>query len=114
MDKRPTALTVICIIFFVTAGFGVLMIPFVLPKLNAVYGSWYGPYFLISFVLTVISMIGIWRMKKWGLYLYLVLFLVGIIIGIVAKVHFTLPTLLGVIVPIVIIAVGLANLKKMT
>ncbi|MFQ6036351.1 MAG: hypothetical protein ACE5NM_10995 [Sedimentisphaerales bacterium] len=89
------------------------MIPFVLPRLNAVYGSWYGPYFLISFVLTVISMIGIWRMKKWGLYLYLVLFLVGIIIGIVAKVRFTLPTLLGVIVPIVIIAVGLANLKKM-
>lgn len=40
-------------------------------------GPWYPLYFDFCTVLFLISMIGLWKMKKWGYYLFIAVFLVS-------------------------------------
>jgi hypothetical protein len=109
-NKRPTAITVVCIIGFVSFGLSLLAIPSLLGRMTSAYGAWYGPFWLVSVALTIVSLIGLWRMKKWGVYLYTALFALGTVVGLVAKLPFTV---LGVVVPLVIIGLGFANIKQM-
>ena len=43
-------------------------------------GSWFGPYAGFVTIANLMSMIGLWRTKKWGLYSYLVLVLINQIV----------------------------------
>ena len=110
MKQRPTLITVVCIIGFVSFGLAAFAVPSFYGRLTATYGAWYGPVWVASLCLTVAALIGYWMMKKWGVYLYTVAFLAGTILGVVKGIPFTL---LGVVVPIGICAIGFLNLKKM-
>lgn len=110
MTQRPTLITVVCIIAFVSFLLGVLAMPSIYGRLTATYGAWYGPVWIASLCLSVAALIGYWMMKRWGVYLYTAAFLGGTILGVVKGMPFTL---LGVVVPIGVCAVGFLNLKKM-
>lgn len=65
--KRPTAITVICVVGFIGVG---LSIPMIFSEIGRQIGSWFGPYAGFATIANLICMIGLWRTKKWGLYAY--------------------------------------------
>lgn len=58
----------------------------------------------------IVALIGIWSMKKWGLYLYALVSLSSIAYGLTVQI----PWISGYLVPLVIAAVGFAHFRKMT
>lgn len=111
MKKRPTVITVVCVIGFAAFAVNVFYVSSLYPLMTATYGDWYGPVWVISLGLTVTALIGYWMMKRWGVFLYAGGFLVGTIVGLVSGIPFTL---IGVLVPTGISLVGFVNFKKMT
>ena len=67
--KRPTAITIICILGFIGAAF---TIPMIFSDLAAQVGSWYPPFLGLSAVVGLVCMLGLWKMKKWAAYTYIV------------------------------------------
>ena len=65
--KRPTAITIICILSFSGAAF---IIPVIFSDFAKQVGSWYPPYLGFSAVVGLVCMIGLWQMKKWAAYTY--------------------------------------------
>jgi hypothetical protein len=66
--KRPTILTVLCIISFAAAvlGFPTIFSPFVKKK-----GDFFPAFTGILIAFEFISIVGVWYMKKWGVRIYL-------------------------------------------
>jgi hypothetical protein len=108
--QRPMIITISCTIGFVVFGLSTLTIPSMYGMITAAYGDWYGPVWLLFLGLTLASLIGYWRMKRWGVFLYVGAFIVGTAAGILLGLPFTIP---GVIVPALISALGLAYLRRM-
>ncbi len=108
--QRPRIITIACIVGFVVFGLSLFGLPTMYTMLTAAYGDWYGPIWLLSLGLTFASLIGYWRMKRWGVLLYVGAFIVGTAVGILLGLPFTIP---GVIVPALISALGLAYLRRM-
>lgn len=110
--NRPVAITVICIIGFIGA---LLSIPILMRVLSAepiggvTLPGWYAPYLALSIVVGLISMIGLWMMKKWGAILYAVLFLVNQVVLFSAG----LWNPLALIVPLIVIAVAFSQFSHM-
>ena len=51
--------------------FGAVMtVPIVFSDGALVIGGWYGPYLAGSAIASTVCMIGLWKMRRWGLYLY--------------------------------------------
>lgn len=74
MDKpttreRPALITIICLLGFFGIV-GALRNLFFTSRFK-VYGEWFPFYFFLHGVLVFIASIGLWRMKKWGVYLYI-------------------------------------------
>jgi hypothetical protein len=67
--KRPTILTVICVISFAAAviGFPTIFSPFIKKK-----GDFFPAFTGILISLEFISVVGVWYMKKWGLRIYII------------------------------------------
>jgi hypothetical protein len=108
--NRPASITVVCIIGFLSFGLSLLAIPSLLGRTASTYGPGYVPFWLISVTLTVVSLIGMWKMRRWGVYLYAGLFALGVVVGLVFKLPFTV---LGVVVPLAIIGLGFAHIRDM-
>lgn len=75
--KRPTAISVICVLGFIGVG---LSIPMLFSETARQIGSWFGPYAGFVTIANFICMIGLWRTKKWGLYAYSALTLINQIV----------------------------------
>ena len=109
-QNRPLAITVICIIGFLGFGLSLFTMPALYGTLTATYGAWYGPFWVASLALTLVSLIGYWLMKKWGVFLYIGTFIAGTAVGVLQGIPFT-P--LGLVVPLLISALGLVYLRRM-
>ncbi len=67
--KRPTSITVMCIIGL----FGALVtIPLIFSSIAQSIGAWYPPYLAFSALVGAACMVGLWMMKKWAVYVYIV------------------------------------------
>lgn len=77
---------------------------------SAYYGKWFTPYFLASKLLTLTSFLGLWFMHRWGVYLYVALYIVGQTSGYFLGMPITL---LGMVVPIVIIGMFAIYFRRM-
>jgi len=66
---RPVAITIICIVAFafVIIGFPSIFSPFI-KKLGIGYPALFGTILAFNFI----SLVGVWHMKKWGAYIYLI------------------------------------------
>lgn len=108
-SERPILITGLCVI-----GIGALLLtlPFI-PSMAATFTesySWYAPVWVSSLLITFVSLVGYWLMRRWGVYLYTTAFLVGTALGIVAGLPFTVR---GVVVPLGVIAVGAVYFRRM-
>ena len=108
--KRPIIITVFCVIAFIVFSLSLFALPTLLDLFSTYYGGWFVPIWIGQALLTLISILGYWRMQKWGVYLYTALFVIGTIMGLLMQVPFTI---MGVIVPLIIIAIGFYYLKHM-
>jgi hypothetical protein len=112
VKKRPTIITVFCVIGFIGVPFvfGGLLIPSARELLIQQYGFSFVPITVLSSLLGLIGLIGYWKMRKWGVYFYSAMAIISIGYGLIVGI----PGILGYILPLVILGLGFANLKKMT
>ncbi|NQW41838.1 MAG: hypothetical protein HQ463_00195 [Bacteroidetes bacterium] len=104
--KRPTAITVICVLGFIGAAFA---IPLIFYDIARQIGSWYSPYLGLSVIICFVCMVGLWQMKKWAAYTYT---------GFVGLNQIVLLTMgvwniMSLISPIIVVGIALMHLKKM-
>ena len=104
--KRPTAITVICVLGFIGAAF---TIPLIFSSIAGQIGSWYPPYLGLSAIIGFVCMVGLWQMKKWAAYTYT---------GFVGLNQIVLLTMgvwnvMALIIPAVVVGIALTHVKKM-
>jgi hypothetical protein len=106
--ERPTVITVICVLMGIGA---VLGLPAVFLAGSMVkFPGWYMPFVLVSAVVGLVCMVGLWKMKKWGVFLYTGMFAVGQVVMLVGG----LWGVGGLIIPVIVIAVMFSQLSKMS
>lgn len=105
--KRPTPITVICIIGFI----GVLLsVPLVFSSIAQQVGDWYPPYLGFSAVVGLACMIGLWMMKKWAAYTYTAFVALNQVVLLTMDVW----NVMALLIPAVVIFFALKYLPKMT
>lgn len=108
--RRPVLITILCILVI---GATVISFPLLAYRASLVaerLGVGYAIELALSLHATVISMVGYWKMKRWGVYLYSAAFVLGNAWGLVNEATFTIA---GVITPLGIIALGLCYVRRM-
>lgn len=78
-SARPGIITFICILGFLAGAVGLFV--GLLTDLPDLVGEWYRPFLVLGAVATTAGYVGVWMMKKWGLYLVTIMFAVGIIVS---------------------------------
>jgi hypothetical protein len=105
-NERPIAITIICVLGFIGAA---LSIPAVFMSATSSIGAWYPPYLAVSAVVGLICMIGLWKMMKWSVFAYTAFVILNQCVLMAMGVW----TILALIIPAVVIAIGFAYLSKM-
>ena len=108
--ERPLAITIFCIIGIGILVVSLLAIPTVATLLTEKVGAWYAPFLIVSFLITLACFIGYWMMKRWGVYLYTAIFAIGTAVSVFFGLPISLP---GLIVPVLVIILGFAYIKRM-
>ena len=116
--KRPLLITIFCILGFIVVFITLIYFLIISGSTSAVpifpinlYGGVFYPFPIIFFPLCGLAgLIGYWKMRKWGVYVYagttVVKFFFSIAIG--------LPFNTDYIGPSIVIIIGFAYLKRMT
>src|SRR5687768_15368663 len=104
--KRPTAITVICVLGFIGAA---ITIPLIFSEAARQIGSWYPPYLGLSALVGLICMIGLWNMKRWAAYTYTAFVLINQIVLLAMGVW----NIMALLIPAIVIAIAMTHLKKM-
>lgn len=113
--KRPTSITVICVLWFIGSF---LTVPKILLLINMVnepdlypqpVGTWVLLFVVFMFFCGLACMAGLWVMKKWAAYTLTGLFALGQIILLVNRVWDVKTLILAVVV-----FFALKNVSKMT
>lgn len=107
LNKRPPLMTFFCMLGFLGCGLSIYSIFF------RNYGFVSSPLFafcLFAVIVTqFISMVGLWKMKRWGVYLYIISTLVQLTLF--ATLYMLVPIFL--LVPVLFIIAALVYFKKM-
>jgi hypothetical protein len=107
IQSRPKEITRFCILGFVTTP--LCMILALLP-MSASVGTWYPSFLFLGSLLCFVSFVGMWMMKKWGVYTYTFVFTLGQIV-LLSQGQFNF---MSIIIPIAIIRIGFNNISKMS
>jgi hypothetical protein len=115
---RPVAITVICIIMGILLVLGLIgLIGLIGVAFSAgamgMGVGWILIYSIVNVLLTAACVYGFWMMKKWALYLYTVLFVIGLISSI-AIAGISGLNIVGNLIPLVVLAVCWAYQARMT
>jgi glycerol-3-phosphate acyltransferase PlsY len=105
--KRPTSITVICVIGFIGA---LLAIPLVFSSIAQQVGAWYPPYLGFSAVVGLACMVGLWMMMKWAAYTYTGLVALNQIVMLAMGVW----NIMALLIPAVVIFFALKHAPRMT
>ena len=104
--KRPTVITVICVLIFLSA---VVIIPDIFSDYIGEFENWVPLYSGLSCIICIVSIVGLWQMKKWGAYTYA---------GFVGfkQIFFIVMgewNIMALIVPAVVVGISLTYIKNM-
>ena len=108
-EPRPIIITIVCVVGFIATA---LAVPVIFSNAAASIASWYPTVAAISIALTFVSLVGYWRMQRWGVYLYTALKVVEQIV-VMSMGVWSLAALGATVLPAIIVAIGFANLSKM-
>ena len=111
-NRRPAIITIICILGFAgvaLSSFGYL-IPVSRELLIQKYGVLGSSISAISLIFILASLIGYWQMRKWGVYIYSIGFVIGVAYSIFIGEYY----ILSYIIPLAVIIAGFANFRKMS
>ena len=111
--KRPLIITIICIVLFISYLFGFfsLLIPDARNAVTQQYGASVIAFTVLSGIVGLVAIIGYWKMRKWGVYLYCASIVINIMGGLVLKFQ---TSLYAYLMAAVIIGIGLAYFRRMT
>ena len=127
-EKRPVLLTVLCILTFIGSGLGILVWLFAIIGLGSILGFLGNiPGFstgggestiivpivlLLLAIVLLLSAIMMWKLKKMGYYLYVLVKVLGIILPIILM--GSIFKITGLIIPVIFIVLYGLNLKAMS
>ena len=104
---RPTIITVACVIGVVGA---VLSVPIMFSDVARAIGAWYAPYMACSVIASMVCIIGLWKMRRWSVYLYAGIAVTNQLVTLSMGVwHF-----LDLLVPAVFAAIACSQIRKMS
>lgn len=103
---RPTAVTAVCLIGFTG---GVLALPMIFSKAAAEVAPWYPFFFAGAVLVSLACLYGIWRMRRWGLNLYIAAHFANQ--GIMYSADLFSP--IGLFVPLLVTVIVLTHYPKM-
>ena len=111
--KRPVIITIICILGFLGALMMLLTLlnPSARTQMIQETGVIIIPFLMSIFIFWVAGLIGYWKMKRWGLYLYTVMAIISIGGGFLLNLK---TGLFSYIMPIIVIGIGLIYFDRMT
>ena len=109
---RPAAITVICCLGFLGALTGLVTLLAHFHKLRA-YNPAYPGFLLLGAIGTAVSMFGLFKMRRWGLYTYIVLCICSQIVTRAMGGHWAIFSLLPIAAQSILIAIGFRYLSKM-
>ena len=104
--RRPTAITVMCIIGFIGAAFA---IPAVFSDAARAIGDWYPPYLAFSSTVGLVCLIGLWMMKRWSIIAYTALTILNQVVFLAMGIW----NVFAVAIPAVVIAIGFSYFNRM-
>ncbi|HLO15168.1 MAG TPA: hypothetical protein VK206_10085 [Anaerolineales bacterium] len=104
--KRPTIITIVCAIGF----FGALIsIPLIFSDIAKNIGAWYPPLLALSSIVGLITMVGLWSMKKWSVILYTGMFLINQVIMLATGIW----NIAALILPGIVVVIMFSQYAKM-
>jgi hypothetical protein len=110
MSPRPLAVTVLCVLGALLAVIAALIL-----SVNALWvvppSAGQRALALGAVAVTATALYGMWRMKRWSVVLAAAMLLGGVVYGLAAQRSWSLPTLAG---PAVLLLVGLIYRRQMT
>lgn len=110
-QRRPLPITILCVVAMIFAALGILIAPRMYAQMRESPDAWYFPIWLTSLAATVVSFVGYWRMRRWGVYLYGAATILYTAIGF----YFDMPmTVSDIVVPLLITGLGIVYLKRMS
>ncbi len=117
MPRRPPVISVICILNFVSTPFYFLMLtnPETRAALEKDYGSSYAPTALVLAAFSTAGLVGLWRMKRWGVCIFAAAGIMGISYDLFFIAAYRTPVnILSYLFEILFMAVVIAYYGKMT
>ena len=104
--KRPTAITVICVLGFIGVAFS---IPEIFSDFAEGIENWYQLFSVFSIIIGFVCMVGLWHMKKWGAYTY------AGFVGLNQIVFLTMEVwdIMTLIIPAIVVCISFTYIKKM-
>lgn len=108
---RPLIITIFCVIGFIGVALSLFTLasPASWKLMSAQFGSFFIPSLVISLILGFTGLLGLWKMKKWGVYSYTGMAIFSTATSLYMKVPFNI----GYIVPFVLAFIGFMYLKDM-
>ena len=65
--QRPVLITVACLVGCLGAA---ASLPVIFSDFAMAVGAWYAPYLAASVLVSTVCLAGLWKMRRWGAYLY--------------------------------------------
>jgi uncharacterized membrane protein YidH (DUF202 family) len=108
---RPVIITALCVVGFLLFAISFKRyLTIIVPIARQTYGEAMATCLVATWVLTIVSFVGYWRMAKWGVWLYGILIVVGTGFGIANSIPFNA---VGIIVPGLVLTIGMVYYKRM-
>ena len=75
---RPVIVTILCILGLVAAAAN---LPTIFSDAARSVGHWFPPFLTLSVIVTVVCMIGLWKMRRWAVLVYTGFALLSLVLG---------------------------------
>jgi len=78
--RRPLVITLLCVFGLIGAATNV---PTIFADAARKVGAWFPPFLSLSVAVTVICMIGLWKMRRWAVFVYTGFAIVALVLALV-------------------------------
>jgi len=102
-SERPLAITIVIVVTFLGS---LIALPAAFSEMSRQVAYWYSYYIVTATICLIASLVGLWMMKRWGLFMYSGVIVVNQIIAIYMLGFITSIFLASLILPITVVGLG--------